>query len=210
MEALDAIFARRSIARLVDPGPDDVEMNLLLSAAAAAPDHGEARPWRFVIFRGEERERFGRILEEAARQRAGSTGTGEPTPELSEERAAKERARFLRAPIVVAVVCRMQARRVVQAEQRDAVAAATQNLLLAATARGWGSIWRTGDAATSPVVRDALGLGDDDVIVAFVYLGTIPPASDKPPRPVDPGPFIERAPDGVFGSTPLGEPPTNR
>jgi len=83
---------------------------------------------------------------------------------------------------------------VLQAEQRDAVAAATQNLLLAATARGWGSVWRTGDAAVSPVVRSALGLADDDVIVAFVYLGTIPPEGGKPPRPLDPTPFIEPPP----------------
>jgi len=189
MDALETLFARRSIPRLVDPGPDDEEVRLLLSAAVAAPDHGEARPWRFVVFRGEDRERFGAVLEAAARQRAEQEGG-----ELDEARADKERRRFLRAPVVVAVVCRMQARRVLQAEQRDAVAAATQNLLLAATARGWGSVWRTGDAAVSPVVRSALGLADDDVIVAFVYLGTIPPEGGKPPRPLDPTPFIEPPP----------------
>jgi nitroreductase len=189
MDAIDALFARRSIPRLVDPGPDDDEVGLLLSAAVAAPDHGEARPWRFVVFRGEERERFGLVLERAARARAAEDGS-----DLDDERAAKERRRFLRAPVVVAVVCRMQARRVLQAEQRDAVAAATQNLLLAATARGWGSVWRTGEAALSSVVRDALGLANDDAIVAFVYLGTIPPDGDKPPRPLDPSPFIEPPP----------------
>lgn len=185
-DTLPTIFTRRSIPRLIDPGPDEDELHLLLSAAVAAPDHGEARPWRFVVFRGEDRERFGTVLEAAARQRAVEAGG-----ELDEERATKERRRFLRAPVVVAVVCRMQARRVLQSEQRDAVAAATQNLLLAATARGWGSVWRTGDAAVSPVVRSALRLADDDVIVAFVYLGTIPPDGAKPPRSPDPTPFIE-------------------
>ena len=186
LDALGTIFARRSIPRLVDPGPDEDELQLLLSAAVAAPDHGEARPWRFVVFRGDDRERFGDVLETAARQRAAEAGG-----ELDADRAAKERRRFLRAPVVVAVVCRMQARRVLQSEQRDAVAAATQNLLLAATARGWGSVWRTGDAAVSPVVRSALRLADDDVIVAFVYLGTIPPDGAKPPRSPDPTPFVE-------------------
>ena len=186
MDALEAIFARRSIPRLVDPGPDDDELQLLLSAAIAAPDHGEARPWRFVVFRDEARQQFGEVLEAAARQRAADEGGV-----LDDERATKERRRFLRAPVVVAVVCRMQARRVTQAEQRDAVAAATQNLLLAATARGWGSVWRTGEAAVSPVVREALGLDEDDVIVAFVYLGTIAPDAARPPRPADPTPFIE-------------------
>lgn len=189
MEALDALFARRSISRLVDPGPDTDELALLLSAAIAAPDHGEARPWRFVVFRGDDRERFGAVLEAAARRRAAAEDA-----ELDDERATKERRRFLRAPVVVAVVCRMQARRVLQSEQRDAVAAATQNLLVAATARGWGSVWRTGEAAASPEVRHALGLADDDVIVAFVYLGTVPPDGALPARPLDPTPFIEPTP----------------
>jgi len=195
-DALDAIHARRSIPRLVDPGPDEEELRLLLGAAVAAPDHGEARPWRFVVFRGEERERFGAVLESAARQRAAvavDSPPGAPAG-LDDARAAKERARFLRAPVVVAVICRMQARRVSQDEQRDAVAAATQTLLVAATARGWGSVWRTGEAATSPVVRHALGLAPDDAIVAFVYLGTIPPDGAKPARHTDPTPFIEPPP----------------
>lgn len=187
--AVANLFARRSIPRLVDPGPDEDEMRLLLSAAIAAPDHGEARPWRFVVFRGEQRQRFGAVLEAAARARASEDGI-----ELDDERADKERRRFLRAPVVVAVVCRMQARRVRQDEQRDAVAAATQNLLLAATARGWGSVWRTGDAAVSPMVRSALGLAPDDAIVAFVYLGTVPADGALPPRPLDPTPFIETPP----------------
>lgn len=188
-DAVANLFARRSIPRLVDPGPDEDEMRLLLSAAIAAPDHGEARPWRFVVFRGEQRQRFGAVLEAAARARASEDGI-----ELDDERADKERRRFLRAPVVVAVVCRMQARRVRQDEQRDAVAAATQNLLLAATARGWGSVWRTGDAAVSPMVRSALGLAPDDAIVAFVYLGTVPADGALPPRPLDPTPFIETPP----------------
>lgn len=190
MDTLDAIFARRSIPRLVDPGPDADELQFLLSAAVAAPDHGEARPWRFVVFAGEDRERFGHVLAEAARQRAADEGGAE----LDDARAEKERRRFLRAPVVVAVICRMQARRVRQDEQRDAVAAAAQNLLLAATARGWGSVWRTGDAATSPVVRQALALADDDAIVAFIYLGTIGPDGGKPPRRIDPTPFVETPP----------------
>lgn len=189
MDAIEALFARRSIPRLVDPGPDEDEVRLLLSAAVAAPDHGEARPWRFVVFRGEDREHFGLVLERAAQALAADAGT-----DLDDDRATKERHRFLRAPVVVAVVCRMQARRVLQAEQRDAVAAATQNLLLAATARGWGSVWRTGEAALSPVVRDSLRLAVDDAIVGFVYLGTIPPDGAKPPRPLDPSPFIEPPP----------------
>ena len=189
MDALDAITNRRSISRLVDPGPTPAEIATLLGAAVSAPDHGKARPWRFVVFTGEDRARFGEVLEASARHLA--EVAGEP---LDEARAEKERRRFLRAPVVVAVLCRMQARRVLQAEQRDAVAAAAQNLLVAATALGYGSIWRTGDAANSPVVREAFGLDAGDVIVGFIYLGTVPPDTTVDDRAVDPTPWIEPVP----------------
>jgi nitroreductase len=40
-------------------------------------------------------------------------------------------------------------------EQVSAAAAATQNILLAATALGLGSMWRTGDPCYDPKVRAA-------------------------------------------------------
>lgn len=187
MDTFDTLFARRSISRLADPGPTDDELATMLSAAVAAPDHGEARPWRFVVFTGDDRLAFGKVLAASYTASAEAAGTA-----IDSERLDKEHRRFLRAPMVVAVLCRMQARRVVPTEQRDAVAAATQNLLLAATALGYGSIWRTGDAATSPVVRDALGLEPADAIVGFMYLGTVTPECAQPPRRIDPSPFIER------------------
>jgi nitroreductase len=184
---LDTMFARRSISRLTDPGPTDDELATMLSAAVAAPDHGEARPWRFVVFSGDDRAAFGEVL-----ARSYSAACESSDSAVDPDRLDKERRRFLRAPVVVAVLCRMQARRVVPAEQRDAVAAATQNLLLAATALGYGSIWRTGDAAVSPVVHTALGLEPADAIVGFVYLGTVPAGCELPPRRIDPAVFIER------------------
>jgi nitroreductase len=187
MDTLRTIFARRSISRLTDPGPTDDELATMLAAAVAAPDHGEARPWRFVVFTGDDRLAFGEVLARGYTVAAEASATP-----VDPDRLAKEQHRFLRAPVVVAVLCRMQARRVVPAEQRDAVAAATQNLLLAATALGYGSIWRTGDAAASPVVRNALGLAPADAIVGFVYLGTVPTGGDVPPRRIDPDGFTER------------------
>jgi nitroreductase len=189
VDALEAIFARRSVGRLVDPAPSPDELDLLLSAACAAPDHGEARPWRFVVFTGDDRAAFGSVFEQAVRDDALATGT-EPEQRLLD----KAPGRFLRAPMVVVVICRMQQRRVLPSEQRDAVAAATQNLLVAATALGYGSMWRTGEAASSPTVWRALDLHGDDVVVGFVYLGTVPDGQAKPPRRPDASAWIESPP----------------
>jgi nitroreductase len=67
---------------------------------------------------------------------------------------------------------------VVAAEDFAATAAAVQNLLLAAHARGLGAIWRTGEMAYRSEIREHLGLERGDRIVAFIYLGR--PAMEPP------------------------------
>lgn len=172
MDALDAIGARRSTSRLTEPGPDDHALEMLLAAAAAAPDHGNLRPWHFTILRGEMKKRFGPVLRDAYLARCEESGVS-PAPAAAE----KEMNRLERAPLVIAAAVIVQkSERIPVEEQRAAVAAACQNILIAATALGYGAIWRTGTTATDPRVRSALGLGPIDSIAGFIYIGT--PAED--------------------------------
>ena len=53
-----------------------------------------------------------------------------------------------------------------------AVAAAAQNMLLAAHALGFAAKWATGKQAYDATVKAELGLGDDDRIIGFLYLGS--------------------------------------
>jgi len=175
---MDAIFRRRSISRLVEPAPTADELHELLRAAAAAPDHGELRPWKFVVLRGAAKDRFGEeVFVPAYRARC-----ADPAPAALE----KERTKLGRAPLVVVVAAvRRASDHIPWEEQYAATAAAAQNLCLAATAQGYGSMWRTGDQAYDPNVKAALGLRDEDAIVGFVYLGTVPEGKEKPPRQPD-------------------------
>lgn len=177
MDALTALHARRSQPRLAGPAPGEDDLRVILSAAAAAPDHGRHRPWRFVVITGPGREAFGDVLAEAYRKSCAERGR-DPDPAAAE----RERAKPLRAPAIVAVACPAGADEKVPRQERLAsAAAATQNLLLAATALGYGAMWRTGPAARDPHVKTALGFADGDDIVAFVYLGTVPPGTEPPP-----------------------------
>jgi nitroreductase len=180
MDALDAIFARRSVGRLVEPAPSDDHLRVLLSAAAAAPDHGELRPVRFVVLRGGAKDAFGAVLASAYQARCAAAGV-EPDPAKLE----KDRTKLGRAPLVVMVAAaRQPSDKIPFEEQENAAAAAAENLLLAATALGYGSMWRTGPEAYDPDVKAALGLAADDAIVGFVYLGT-PAGEIKPARVPD-------------------------
>jgi len=178
MNVFEAISCRRSTSLLTAPGPTPTEIRSILSAAVLAPDHGNCEPWRFVVINDENRHTFGEVLAEAYRTRCDNERTA-PDPDQQE----RERKKIDRAPVVIVVACRPRLDgHIPVAEQRSAVAAATQNMLLAATALGYGSMWRTGRLVHDPVVRTAIDLDPQDTIEGFVYLGSVPPSDRAHPR----------------------------
>ena len=185
MDTLTAIHQRRSIGRLGPPAPSDDDLRTILEAAVVAPDHDELRPWRMVVLAGDAKVAFGEVLAQAYDARCAAAGA-EPVPAKRE----KELTKLGRAPLVLVVAAvHRPSDKIPFEEQYAAVAAAAQNILLAATALGYGSMWRTGDPAYDPMVKDALGLAPEDAIVGFVYLGSpLPdgrPPSERPPVDLD-------------------------
>jgi nitroreductase len=181
VDALDAIFARRSIGRLQPPAPTDEDLDMILRAASVAPDHNSLRPWKFVILEGEAKAAFGAVLGDAYRTRSAAAGK-----DIVPAKEEKERTKLGRAPMVV-VVCTVNRGEdtIPFIEQYASGAAASQNMLLAATALGYGSMWRTGDPAYDEDVKSALGLTKDDAIVGFLYLGTPHDDGAKAPNEAD-------------------------
>ncbi len=173
MQAIDSLLNRRSAKALTDPPPDEAALGLILECASRAPDHGRLRPWRFIVIRGAARERLGELMAGQLRRKQ---------PAASAEALERERQKPLRAPLIVAVaaVCNAAAR-IPAIEQILAAGAAAQNMMLAATALGFGAMWKTGDAAYDDTVKAALGLEAADAIVGFLYLGTT--AADALPPP---------------------------
>ena len=164
MDALTAIVTRRSAAKLGEPGPSRAQIVEILEAGVRAPDHGRLSPWRFVVLEGAARARLGEAIAELKRRKK---------PEASPAELDRERAKAQRAPVIVAVAARLdQSGRIPEIEQVLAAGAATQNMFLAASALGFGAMWKTGEAAYDDDVKAALGLEASDRIVAFLYLGT--------------------------------------
>src|SRR5690606_36601194 len=52
---------------LAEPGPSEIELRQILTAASRVPDHGKLAPWRFVAIGKENREAFAEELVEALR-----------------------------------------------------------------------------------------------------------------------------------------------
>src|SRR5512133_1190526 len=94
MDALEAIFTRQSTPKLLpDPVPQEL-IERVLAAAVQAPNHYRVRPWRFVVLRGQARDRLGSLFGEILHQKQA---------DISEPALEKERAKPLRAPVLIAV-----------------------------------------------------------------------------------------------------------
>lgn len=164
MDAIELLHSRVSCPLLDAPGPTEKQMETLFQAALRAPDHGAIRPWRFLTVSGEGREALGRLFVKAAL---------DDNPQLSDERQHKMRSMPLRAPLVIVVIAAVKEHAKVPAvEQEISAGCAAQNIILAAHAMELGAMWRTGDMAYHPVVKEGLGIGESDSIIGYLYLGT--------------------------------------
>lgn len=185
MDALAALTNRVSPAALDLPGPSASELETILQAAVAAPDHGRLKPWRFIVIEGSAREKLGTLMVESLQRREPAAPAG---------KLEAERKKALRAPLVVVAAAVVQSvAKVPEIEQVVAVGAAAQNMLVAAHALGFGGFWRTGAIAYDAAVKQALGLAAGDVIVGFLYLGTT--KTPGQPRQNDVASVTRRWPD---------------
>ena len=173
--ALDLLLSRRSgsAKAMTEPGPSKKQLADILKAGARAPDHGKLFPWRFLVIEGKGRSRAGDILAEVME------AEGERDKQVEEERG-----RFLRAPVVVAVISAAREQHKIPVwEQELSAGAVCQNLLIAATASGFVGQWVTEWYAYHPVVKERLGLKAGERIAGFVYIGTAKDELEERPRP---------------------------
>jgi nitroreductase len=163
MDIIDAIHGRRTITQVKqDAVPRDV-IEKLLSAGVQAPNHYKVRPWRFVVMTGNGRNKLGNVMAASFLER---------NPATPLEGLDKTRALPLRAPVVIAVgVDKPSESKIIEMENIAATSAAGMNILLAANALGLGAIWRTGEWARDPKVKEFLGFAPDQHILGFIYLG---------------------------------------
>jgi len=175
---LALLLARRSVSAnsLAEPGPSPAELELILRAASRVPDHKKLVPWRFILFQGAARAEFGKVLAQVCAAEEKDPGAF---------RLENEAKRFLRAPLVIAVVSRVVKNPAApEWEQILSAGAACQNLSVAATALGYGVQWITEWCAYSDGVRNALRLAENERVAGFVYIGTPKEKPDERERPV--------------------------
>ena len=170
--------------QLGEPGPDTAQLEQLLATAIRVPDHGKLVPWRLLAIRGDARARLGRaIVEIHARKQ----------PDAAPAVLDKDRERFNHAPLILAVIARIEADhpKIPAQEQLLSAGCVAYNLLLGAQALGFGAQWLTGWAAYDDEVARLLGLGTNERVVGFMHIGSAREAAPERTRPTTADVFSE-------------------
>lgn len=147
----------------------------LCALATWAPNHKKTWPWRFAVLTGDGRARFGEtVAEDMAAADFGD-----------EAKRAKTRVKYLRTPTTLVVGCAPHDNEMLHAENRDAVAAGIENLLLGATTLGLASFWSTPALTQPPRTLELCRFEPDDRLVGVIYLGwAAQQAGPSPDRPI--------------------------
>jgi nitroreductase len=162
MDALKLLLERQSCHALQEPGPDAAQLEVILRAALRVPDFQNLKPYEFLIAEGEGRERLGALMRQAAQASGRPSGDVERAPKMP-----------LRAPVVIVVAAKARQSDIVSLfEQQLTAGCAVMAMQMAAFAQGFAGVWRSGWPMADGHLAKALGLGGQDRIVGFLYLGT--------------------------------------
>ena len=98
---------------------------------------------------------------------------GRTIPNLPDDILKKYTDAPYRAPMIIILVnTHKEHPKVPSIEQKLSTAAAAQNIMLALNAMNYSCIWRTGKMAFNEVIRDALGLSNEQEVLGYLYIGT--------------------------------------
>jgi nitroreductase len=153
-ELLDLMQSRRSIREFTDDAVSDEQVDAMLKAAMAAPSAQDLEPWHFVVVRKRK------LLDELAQ-------------------VHKYAYMLKEAPLAI-IVCGDP--KISEKHWVEDTCAATQNLLLAATALGLGGVWISlyPKKKHQKSVRELLDIPDRVGVLCAIALGR--PAEKKKAR----------------------------
>lgn len=173
-DSIDHIIRTRRTSMLVDKdrSVEPALISELCELATWAPNHKRTWPWQFAVITGAAQRRFGNTVAEAM-QAYGD----EPA------KVDKARTKYTRTPVVMVIGSAAGDSQQRTTENRDATAAAVQNMMLSATARGLATYWGSCPQGANDPVAQFCGFVADTDIVCIMYLGWASSSVEAPTRP---------------------------
>ena len=155
MDCIDAILKRRSVRKFTEKPVNASDIQRLLLAGASAPSAHNEQPWHFIVINDVK------IKEElASKMMDAYIKSGK-----ADERMAKRSYNItLNSPLII-IGC-LDLRRLKYQNELEykmgiqSLAAAAENILLAAFCMGLTGFWRAAPLVTSDIIRSVLNIPD--------------------------------------------------
>ncbi|MBB4806233.1 nitroreductase [Chryseobacterium defluvii] len=165
-EVLKEIIKQRRSIFPKDYSENEIPQAILdeiLSSAAFAPNHKRTKPWRFKIFKGEEKAKLASEMQTIYK-------ATQPEQLFLEKKYNDIGFKINKADIVVSIVVNFSGM-VPEWEEIAAVAMAVQNMYLTCTANGVGCYW------SSPKIvehlKDSLQIEENQKCLGLFYMGQL-------------------------------------
>lgn len=145
---------------------DDSIIKEILVNATWAPNHGKQEPWHFTVFTGDGLKRLADFQSELYKDLSGDN--------FKEITYNKLKTNPLKASHIIALgMKRTTNKNIPEVEDIAAVACAVQNMYLSVTAYGLGGYWTTGGITYKEEAKPFFGLGEQDKLLGFFYIGNV-------------------------------------
>ena len=158
----------------------DATIEQILENATWAPSHGNLQPWKFVVFSGEGLKKLATFQSELYKETTAAENFKQGTYETLQTNP-------LKASHVIAICMKRDPnKKFCEIEDICATATAVQNIYLSVAAYGLGGYWTTGGVTYRPQAKPFFGLGEDDKLLGFFYIGYIAvPSPDNKRAPLE-------------------------
>jgi nitroreductase len=183
MDVFDAIRGRRTWKSFADQPLSREELEELFELARWAPNHKLSQPWRFRVLGEASRKRLRAVVAEQA-------ATDVPEGADAEAVVVAALKKFDRAPTLVAVSSVRNPDPKLDVEDFSSSSVAAYILLLAATAKGYASFWRSPGVLQSLEGSAAIGIDAGEEPLGLIYLGRPGPVAPKPGQREDSEHFV--------------------
>ena len=177
-DELEALIRSRRSSLLLD-AHRQVDNNLLqrvIDAAQFAPNHRRTWPLRVAAVSGASRSTLGDTIADAMSMFGDD-----------EAKVTKARTKYLRSPVVLVVASAQGSSENETEENKYAVAAGIQNMLLMAHSLGLAALWGSPAKGANEAIARTCGFETSDHVMGLVYVGW----------PTQQAPSVERPPTHI-------------
>jgi nitroreductase len=173
-EELETLISRRRSNLLIDASKeiDPALVDRIVNSAQWAPNHKRTWPLRVAVITGDSRKTLGDTIADAM------AFYGD-----DEMKVAKTRGKFMRSPIIIVVAAAEGATPNESEENKYAVAAGVQNMLLMAETFGLAALWGSPAKGANDAITTLCSMDQSDHVMGIIYVGWPTQSVVAPQRP---------------------------